>query len=162
MEPLIKFVVYIITTIIITSISSFIPSYLIIKYVNRKKHILFKLELKIKSTFLWTDFTEEELKNREINGDERKLIKSFYNHFKFIEEFLLEYGFYDKRKAILIREEFLNNKMRPFLIKWEKYNNSDLDYKNFSTKQKNELFNDLKNLKEYTKKFFEKKIFKKK
>lgn len=140
---------------ILAIIITFISEYLITRNKNRKKKLLWNFQLKIENSFLLVEFSKKELKERKIVGKEENVIESFKNHFNYFQNLIISNGYYNKKISILINDEFLNNILRNFLVKWEKYNNYKKDLI-FSDKEKNLFFEDLYTLKKEVKFFYEK------
>lgn len=165
---------YILSTLLIAFIMFFVyffSSYFVKLFyerrINSKKRLKWILKTKLESTFLFTEFTEEELQKGLINGDEINLINSFCNHFKYFQEKIIDVGYLNQKIAKKWKDEFLNKILRPFLVKYEKYNNDKYKNKmmNLTDDQKKEFFIDLKNVKDEIQEFYKniesKKDFKK-
>lgn len=121
--------------------------------INQKNEFKWKINKKFETSFLLTKLKSEEILNKKIEGDWLNLIKSFFSHFKFFQNLIIEEGY--KHKELAKKWElFINNDLRYFLVKWEKYSN--LESKNNKLDQPKDFFIDLLILKKKSKLFYQK------
>ncbi len=132
----------------------FLAGYLLNRSQNNKKRFKWRIIEKLETSFLSKELSTKEIKNGEIDGDEKKAIKSFKKHFGFFQNHIIENGYNNKRISKKLKG-FIEDNLRPFLVKWE--NKVDLDSKEvyLNKKEKSSFMEDVKNLQIKTRKFIE-------